>query len=263
MKKPSGIIISCGEELHEVIKAANNLTMFKYLLPAPYAKVKNEVLYIDIDYSDHMIEEYYLCIATPFDALNCTPIRKIKVNNDNLLMKIEKYRTGIIKNNYYLLWIQDKDFNNISPAFILSTYKDDIDIIDYNYNKCNKLIKSIKSNIKDSVYMSQINDAMLNILADEEELKYKDLEYYLIQLLLVLYGDQKTSYVMDDIVMNVVDGISKKSILKSNCLQQSIITLELLSASVLLPKITPFFNILNPFLPIFKTGTLSSSKFFL
>ena len=204
-----------NDSLKNAIKAANNLTMFKALLPAPYAEVKNEILYIDIDYSDHMIEEYYLCIATPFDALNCTPIRKIKINNNSPLMKIEKYRTGIIKNNYYLLWIQDKNFNNISPAFILSTYKDDIDIIDYNYNKCSKLIKSIKSNIKNSVYMSQINDAMLNILADEEELKYKDLEYYLIQLLLVLYGDQKTPYVMDDIVINIVDSISKNPILKS------------------------------------------------
>lgn len=204
-----------NEGLKNAIKAANNLTTFKSLLPAPYAEVKNEVLYIDMDYSDHMVEEYYLCIATPFDALNCTPIRKIKVDNDNLLMKIEKYRTGIIKNNYYLLWIQDKNFNNISPAFILSTYKDDIDIIDYNYNKCNKLIKSIKADMKNSIYMSQINDAILNMLTDKEGLKYKDLEYCLIQLLLVLYGDQKTPYVMDDIVINVVDSISKNPILKS------------------------------------------------
>ena len=203
-----------NNNLKNAIKAANNLTMFKYLLPAPHAEVKNEILHIDIDYSDYKIEEYYLCIATPFDALNCTPIRKIKVNNNNLLMKIEKYRTGIVKDNYYLLWIQDKNFNNISPAFILSTYKDDIDIVNYNYNKCNKLIKSIKSNMKNSVYMSQINDAMLNILADEK-LKYKDLEYYLVQLLLILYSDQKTSYVMDDIVINVVDSISKNPILKS------------------------------------------------
>ena len=188
--------------------------MYKSLLPAPYAEVRNEILCIDVDYSDYKIEEYYLCIATPFDALNYTPIRKIKINNNNLLMQIEKYRTGIVKDNYYLLWIQDKNFNNISPAFILSTYKDDIDITNYNYNKCNKFIKSIKSNIKDSVYMKYIDDAILNILADEE-LKYKDLEYYLIQLLLILYNDQKTSYVMDDIIISVVDAISENPILKS------------------------------------------------
>ena len=62
--------------------------------------------------------------------------------------------------------------------------------------------------------MSQINGAMLYILADEK-LKYKDLQYYIIPLLLVLYSDQKTSYVMDDIVINVVDSISKNPILKS------------------------------------------------
>ena len=203
-----------NNNLKDAIKAVNNLVMYKSLLPAPYAEVRNEILCIDVDYSDYKIEEYYLCIATPFDALNYTPIRKIKINNNNLLMQIEKYRTGIVKDNYYLLWIQDKNFNNISPAFILSTYKDDIDITNYNYNKCNKFIKSIKSNIKDSVYMKYIDDAILNILADEE-LKYKDLEYYLIQLLLILYNDQKTSYVMDDIIISVVDAISENPILKS------------------------------------------------
>ena len=62
------------------------------------------------------------------DALDYTPIRKIKISKDSILSQIEKYRTGILKNNYYLLWIQNENFNNISPAFILSTYEDDLDI---------------------------------------------------------------------------------------------------------------------------------------
>lgn len=206
-----------SNDLKSAIKAANNLTLYKDLLPAPYAEMLNDTLVVDNDYLDYAINDYYLCIATPMDALDYTPIRKIKISKDSILSQIEKYRTGILKNNYYLLWIQNENFNNISPAFILSTYEDDLDIKNYNYTKCSKYVKEIRNNIPNTVYSSYLNNVFLNILA-EEEIKYKDLDYYIIQTLLVLYGDQLTPYVMDDVVICIVDTLSKNSILNTKVL---------------------------------------------
>ena len=208
-----------NNDLKAAIKAANNLTLYKKLLPAPYAKFYNGTLIADVNYSEYRIKDhYYLCIALPTDALDYTPIRKIKITNEDDLLQLDRYRTGILKDSYYLLWIQDENFNNISPAFILSTYKEDIDIQDYYYNMCSKLIKSIKSGLSGSVYSTYLDTLMLNILA-EEEVKYKDLEYYTIQSLLALYGDQLTPYVLDDMTINIVDAISKNHNIKTRAVR--------------------------------------------
>ena len=203
-----------NNDLRAAIKAANNLTLYKNLLPAPYAEVQDDILIVDNNYSDYVLNDYYLCIATPMDALDYTPIRKIKVDKNSHTLQLEKYRTGIVKDNYYLLWIQDDRFNNISPAYILSTYEDDIDIKDYNFIKSSRYIKEIKNSLPETVYASYLNNTILNILA-EEEIKYKDLDYYIIQSLLILYGDQLTSYVMDDVVISVIDAISKNNMLRA------------------------------------------------
>ncbi|MGM9543917.1 MAG: hypothetical protein ACI3T9_02930 [Romboutsia timonensis] len=206
-----------NEDLKNAIKAANNFILYKNMLPAPYAKLYNDTLLVDVDYREYSLNDCYLCIATPVDSLDYTPIKKIKFSNDEFSLELEKCKTGVLRNNYYLLWIQDSSFRNISSAFILSTYEDDIDIQDYYYNICNNYIKNIKSNIPDTIYSSHINTLMMNILADNT-IKFKDLKYYIIQFLLSLYEEQMSPYVLDDIATNIINILSKDCGLKANAI---------------------------------------------
>ena len=206
-----------SEDLKNAIKAANNFVLYKNMLPAPYAKLYNDTLLVDVDYREYSLNDCYLCIATPIDSLDYTPIKKIKFSNDEFSLELEKYKTCVLRNNYYLLWIQDSSFRNISSVFILSTYEDDIDIQDYYYNICNNYIKNIKSNISDTVYNSHINTLMMNILADND-VKFKDLKYRILQSLLFLYEEHISPYVLDDIAISIVDVLSKDHGLKAKAI---------------------------------------------
>ena len=60
-------------------------------------------------------------------------------------MIIDKFEALILKNSYYLLWVQDSEFNNISSVFILSTYNNDVDMLDYNYNRNEAKLKAMSA----------------------------------------------------------------------------------------------------------------------
>lgn len=202
-----------NNELRTAIKAANNLTLYKNLLPAPWARIYNDTLVVDVDYSEFVADEYYLCIATPQDALDYTPIRKISMKNKKTAA-LNRYNTGITKDNYYLIWMQDKNFNNISFPFIVSSYKADTDMEEFYYMQCSDRIKEIKSLLPtDSVYKTYLDNLMLNILA-QDELKYKDIDYYVMQSLLNLYSDQMSQYVIDDVMINIVNAYSSECNMK-------------------------------------------------
>lgn len=206
-------------DLKTAIKAANNLDIYKKLLPAPYGEVHNNILVADVDYSEYNINDSYLCIATPNDALDYTPIRKIKLNGESKTLILDYYRTGIIKDNYYLLWIQDKDFNNISPAYILSSFKNNSDVNKYYNILCSDYIKSLKNKLSNvTSYKTYMDNLIINLLA-EDEIKYKDLDYYIMQTFLSLYSDTFTSYVMDEILSDVVYACSLNCKLKEKAVK--------------------------------------------
>lgn len=202
-----------NNELKSAIKAANNLNINRLLFPCPWCRVINEVLVADVNFSDYSNNKYYLCIATPEDAINYTPKRKIKINNVNKEIYVDKYYTGIVKDSYYLVWIQDEQCNNISEPFILSTYSNDIDIHSYYNIKYSDHLKNIKSSMsKNSVYKTHIDNAIANMLCDDEDYNYKDLNYKVIQTILSLYESQVSPYVLDDIVMGVLRTFSKSKL---------------------------------------------------
>ena len=189
-----------NEELRTAIKASNNLTLYKDILSMPYAKLYNDTLFVDVDYTDYdNSSNLYLCIATPRDAVSHIPIRKIKFTSENNL-QLNKYETSVLKNKYYLIWIQDDNFNNISPSFILSTYDNDKDIQDYYRNECKKYLYDkydlIDLNSKHKQYFHNVIFALLS----ESDIRYKDIDYYFLQTLLALYQDNLGTLHMDDMV---------------------------------------------------------------
>ena len=192
-----------NEELRTAIKASNNLTLYKDILSMPYAKLYNDTLFVDVDYTDYdNSSNLYLCIATPRDAVSHIPIRKIKFTSESNL-QLNKYETSVLKNKYYLIWIQDDNFNNISPSFILSTYDNDKDIQDYYRNECKKYLYDkydlIDLNSKHKQYFHNVIFALLS----ESDIRYKDIDYYFLQTLLALYQDTLGTSHMDDITFSI------------------------------------------------------------
>ena len=142
--------------------------------------------------------------STPEDAVSYAPIRKIEFTTETTL-QVDKYKTGILKNNYYLLWIQDSNFNNISPAFILSTYNNDIDIYDYYYNKSKDHLQGIADLFpSDSTYKQYLDNAIITLLS-ENDIRYKDINYSILQTMLTLYDDHLITTSLDDIMFAVVN----------------------------------------------------------
>ena len=166
------------------IKAAKNLNLYRNIFDIPYATYADKTLHVDTNYAADKNNTYYLCIALPEDALEYTPIRKIVFEPDDKELSIASYYTGILKNKYYLLWIQDKNYNNISKPFILSTYAEDYQVTDYYNNKCMKYVKEMKNSFSiDSIYKSYI-DLLYSEIAAVEELKFKDIDLFIIQMFL-------------------------------------------------------------------------------
>ena len=194
-----------NKKLQLAIKAANNLIQYKEILDTPYAKVYNDTLVADVNYLEKSTTgSSYLCIATPEDAVSYAPIRKIEFTTETTL-QVDKYKTGILKNNYYLLWIQDSNFNNISPAFILSTYNNDIDIYDYYYNKSKDYLQGIADLFpSDSTYKQYLDNAIITLLS-ENDIRYKDINYSILQTMLTLYDDHLITTSLDDIMFAVVN----------------------------------------------------------
>lgn len=217
-----------NKELQSAIKAANNIVQYKDILDAPYGKIYNETLVVDVNYSEkNKTGLYYLCIATPEDAVSYSPIRKIEFTTETTL-QIDKYRTGILKNNYYLLWIQDENFNNISSAFILSTYDNDTDIYDYYYNKSKYYLQNIIDLLpSDSIYRQYLDSAAITLLS-ENDIQYKDINYSILQTLLILYNDHLISSSLDDIVFTITNtcfNVNEVDNVKTNLLN-NIITFD-------------------------------------
>ena len=159
--------------------------------------------------------------------MSYSPIRKIEFTTETTL-QIDKYRTGILKNNYYLLWIQDENFNNISSAFILSTYDNDTDIYDYYYNKSKYYLQNIIDLLpSDSIYRQYLDSAAITLLS-ENNIQYKDINYSILQTLLILYNDHLISSSLDDIVFTITNtcfNINEVDNVKTNLLN-NIITFD-------------------------------------
>ena len=110
-----------------------------------------------------------------------------------IICQLDNYKTSIIKDKYYLVWIEDEDFNSICIPTILCTYKDNSDLLDYE-STCIKeylknRIKAMKarcsySSVLDSIYLSLISETLpfknvMHRLHQEVINQFDDSPYYL------------------------------------------------------------------------------------
>lgn len=156
--------INYDDELLKAILIKDKNYPDKYILEGP-AFTYNDLLVVDINYQDSIQKNknYYLCISSIYDALNYTPIRKIEFSSVDKELVLENYKTGLINNNYYVMWIEDENFKKISLSTIISTYSDTLYLEDYKSiyvnNFLNELTKILLSSLSckdllNSIYFS-------------------------------------------------------------------------------------------------------------
>ena len=210
-----------SKEFVYALIARDNFDSDKYMVNGPYCYYENNKLYADVDYSETLQQgDYYLCIASIYEALDYTPIRKYKFNTDDKFLELDNYKTSIIKDSYYLVWIEDKDFNSMCKPSILCTYKDNSDLLDYE-SSCVKeylkdRIKAMKarysySNVLDSIYLSLVS----------ETLSFKNAMYRLHQELLVQFDESSYYLYLDEIFYDLIRQDYDTSNLACNIQQQN------------------------------------------
>lgn len=195
-------------DLKNAIKVKDNFLPYKELLCAPYGYIEDEVLILDINYKEFMQlnnNSFYVCISQIEDVLDHTPIRKIECNNSDTFLQLNKYYTGILKNNYYLIWIEDKDFNMISDSFIISTYENDIDYEKFNLENLKDYLKYYKNIFTEmnASFLEIFNSTYLNFLS-QESIGLKDMEYKIIKNMMEYNTYSSYSTQLDEAVYNVV-----------------------------------------------------------
>lgn len=174
-------------ELLDAINAYDNFYLYKNILEPPYAIYDNKVLTVNVNYKDILNDnnDYFLCIANYKDVLDHTPIRKIRFKPENESLNIESYYSGVLENSYYLLWIENNNYDSISLPYILSTFSNDLNIIDFYNEKIKdklKIIKDIFDNSSAS-FKSLFDNIYLNMLSENTN-NLKDLPYKIIANLL-------------------------------------------------------------------------------
>ncbi len=114
--------------------------------------LNKEQLYVKLDFSEYMDENktYYLCICKQDDVFQNIPIIKISIDNTMTELMLNKYKTHILKDNYYLVYIENENSEIISSSTILSSYTDSTELSEYKYE-----------NLK--VYLNQLKASLLNI----------------------------------------------------------------------------------------------------
>lgn len=154
-------------------------------LEEPYCKYdyENNVLTVDVDYKEELgVEdnEYYIAIKEADIVNDYIPCMKVKINRADRKVNIDAFSGLIVRNKYYMVWIEDKDSKQISKQTLISTYQDEIEFITY-INEVN-----IEEVLKNVIYkMRERNDSkyetVLEFLSVEEDISLKNLKYKIIE----------------------------------------------------------------------------------
>ena len=136
------------ELLETIILKDNNFPVYSILLsPNSYYDYKTNIISFGLDYQEYLNrdKEYYLCICNKDDVFQYTPIIKIKIPYDTKTIDLNKYESHIEKDSYYLIYIEDEDFNIISTSEILSTYPNPNELESYKLNDLKEMVKALES----------------------------------------------------------------------------------------------------------------------
>lgn len=184
--------------------AYDNFYSDKYMISGPDCHYENNLLYADVDYSEILQKgEYYLCIASIYEVLDHSPIRKYKFTTNDKNLMLDSYETSIVKDNYYLIWIEDNEFNSMCKPTILCTYEDQMDLVNYESTSIKNYLKSrigiltnrfSYSGVLESIYLSLMS----------ETLSFKNIMYRLHQELISQFDDSSYFLYLDDILYDLI-----------------------------------------------------------
>ena len=106
-----------------------------------------EELYVKFDFTELMDDnkKYYLCICNKNSVFQSEPMIKIEINNSINEMTLNKYKTHILRDNYYMVFIEDENMNIVSSSSILSSYSDTTELSDYNFIYYKNFLNQIKT----------------------------------------------------------------------------------------------------------------------
>lgn len=184
--------------------ARDNFYSDKYMIDGPYCYYENNILYADIDYSETLQKgNYYLCIASIYEVLDHTPIRKYKFSTDDKHLELDNYKTSITKDNYYLTWIEDDEFNSICKPTILCTYEDNSDLVDFESSLIKNYLKSRIDSIKARYsYSGVLESIYLSLIS--ETLSFKNTMYRLQQEFISQFDESSYFLYLDEIFYDLI-----------------------------------------------------------
>lgn len=192
-----------NEFLYALI-ARDNFCSDKYMINGPYCYYENSILYADVDYSETLQKgDYYLCIASIYEVLDHVPIRKYKFNTDDKHLELDNYKTSIIRNNYYLIWIEDNELNSMCKPSILCTYEDNSDLLDYESMRIKEYLKSRVNAIKSRYSYSGVLDSIYLSLISET-LSFKNTMYRLHQEFINQFNDSAYYLYLDEVLYDLI-----------------------------------------------------------
>ena len=154
-------------------------------LEEPYCKYnyENNSIIIDVDYREELGEndkDYYLAIKEIDYVNDYIPCMKVKFKDTDRNISIDAFSGLILRDKYYLIWVEDEDANIISNSAFVSTYQDKVDFIEY-INQIN-IEETIKKTIRG---MKERNDtkheAVLEFLSSNEGINIKNLKYKILE----------------------------------------------------------------------------------
>jgi hypothetical protein len=135
------------------------------VIEQPYVYQSNNKVFADVNYLTlKPNEKYYLVCEELYSALDYVPHRKISFTSDTKRIDLDSYFLGLIKQNKYLFWIENKDYIKISKSFLFVYDTDDIHTEVQNINKQNLYAKL--SLIKKELIANYGNKLMIADLFD-------------------------------------------------------------------------------------------------
>lgn len=158
------------------------------ILKAPYITYDDKInsIVADIDFTEILGEStknFYLCISNIHEALDHSPVRKIKFTGKDKTIVLDKYTTGVSPNKTYLAWIENDMYDIISFSSIFKTHSDTIEIENINSQDAQKEYTAIKRALENKVGKKQVLDTVFSYVMSYQNIQkrlYDSLEQEMI-----------------------------------------------------------------------------------
>ena len=158
------------------------------ILKAPYITYneKRNSIVADLDFTDILGEsnkDFYLCISNINEALDHSPVRKIKFTGKDKSIVLDKYTTGVCPNKTYLAWIENDMYDTISFSSIFKTFSDTLELESINSQDAQKEYTAVKRALESKIGKKQVLDTVFSYVMSYQNIQkrlYDSLEQEMI-----------------------------------------------------------------------------------